>query len=498
MSPCLICFRETVVPVLSNTHSNQATILFRPNADAVRCSAFLFGLKPILAFLFLVVLAPLTVSASPADDEELETIIGELVERYNSGNLSVDELISQITKRKDLTTSSIHLLKELDIDDVKTRKAIANRLIKDVEEILINQSSVNAGMLRKVARAILGEDSPEYTQILSLFNTVDQTEHFVATDNLAGLVSLRERTKSPAEERVLEVKITRFLTVSAEDNIEQHRPEFALRQLAQIRPDWRTKNTIELAARAIVSIERILSQSPAELKLADLFDEPGINNLIAAVQTDPGVSIALASIFSERTLDSMKRGLVDKLQSDFDKVLRFRPDPNPENDRLRLELAFFVSNADTRAFATERIKEMNISGRLGLLDKLRLLLSGYASIELKVLIVLLVTLLVALLVFWLAAKNAPALAGILRRRRSNKGYMRSLDEAPVDEYSRLLAMFGLDDTATGDEIKKTYRQMIKDYHPDSAEAQDEETVKQFIQLREAYERIQQIRSSWFR
>ncbi|MCB0345442.1 MAG: DnaJ domain-containing protein [Bdellovibrionales bacterium] len=73
-------------------------------------------------------------------------------------------------------------------------------------------------------------------------------------------------------------------------------------------------------------------------------------------------------------------------------------------------------------------------------------------------------------------------------------------QAP-DEYSRLLQLFGLDDRASKDEIKRAYRQLAKDYHPDrmqdkSAEEQAAATER-FDELKRAYDRILEFKQSQF-
>ncbi|MBL7661982.1 DnaJ domain-containing protein [bacterium] len=73
------------------------------------------------------------------------------------------------------------------------------------------------------------------------------------------------------------------------------------------------------------------------------------------------------------------------------------------------------------------------------------------------------------------------------------GYLRPRDG--VDEYSRLLHQFGLDDAATDDEIKQQYRRFVKEYHPDTNP--DPARVEQFIKLKATYEKILAMRKNRF-
>ncbi len=446
----------------------------------------------LTALLFLAFSAvaeaspPLSSSAasSAASSAELNAELPDIAERLYSGDVTAEDF-ADISKR-------------LITEDPLRRKALSDILLRKAEAILVSQPSADAANLRKASREIFGENSSEYVEMIRLFNVVDQTEHFAGTGNLTGFVNLRREMRSPSEKRLLEVKLARFMISSAEENIRNNRPVLALRQIAEIKPEWRTKNSNELAARAIAAINTNAALTIREAKFAELFDAQVVQGLIASIETfDPGVSSALAVIYAERTLDAAKSGSAGNADAFFSRVIKHRPDPNPDNDKLRLQLALIAGNSETREFASKRIYELKKSGKLSIVDKIKLLTSGYASVGVKVLVGLLLAILGFLLIFWVTAKYAPAIAKGLRRGKASSGYQREIQDAPTDEYSRLLEMFGLDDTASEEKIKKTYRQIVKDYHPDSAEKQDEETVKRFIELREAYQRILQIRSSWF-
>lgn len=81
------------------------------------------------------------------------------------------------------------------------------------------------------------------------------------------------------------------------------------------------------------------------------------------------------------------------------------------------------------------------------------------------------------------------------KQDTRPGYKKEVEY--VDEYSRLLDLFGLDDTATTEEIKSAYRQYMREHHPDTAEEKSAEETEKFIELKKAYERILKIKEGRF-
>ena len=83
----------------------------------------------------------------------------------------------------------------------------------------------------------------------------------------------------------------------------------------------------------------------------------------------------------------------------------------------------------------------------------------------------------------------------MRRNRPKPGYHTPVQA--VDEYSRLLSMLGLDDTASEDDIKNAYRQFCRENHPDSIGSNDPDRVRKFMEVKKAYDRIIDFRKSGF-
>ncbi len=55
------------------------------------------------------------------------------------------------------------------------------------------------------------------------------------------------------------------------------------------------------------------------------------------------------------------------------------------------------------------------------------------------------------------------------------------------DYKDYYKILGVGKTAAADEIKKTYRKLAKEYHPDSAKIDRKKAEERFKELSEAYE-----------
>ncbi|HMO18175.1 MAG TPA: J domain-containing protein [Oligoflexia bacterium] len=88
-------------------------------------------------------------------------------------------------------------------------------------------------------------------------------------------------------------------------------------------------------------------------------------------------------------------------------------------------------------------------------------------------------------------------AGSSRKGRmglSEKLNQAATDSSRPDQYSALLSIFNLSETATESEIKKAYREKIKNLHPDSS---DNEEIQKFKDTKKAYDRIMELRKAGF-
>ena len=70
-----------------------------------------------------------------------------------------------------------------------------------------------------------------------------------------------------------------------------------------------------------------------------------------------------------------------------------------------------------------------------------------------------------------------AVGGVSSIRFGSAEHSKNMDRnLGLDEYSKLLAVFDLTDTASEDDIKRAYRNKMKEHHPDSAQGHCEESI----------------------
>ena len=225
---------------------------------------------------------------------------------------------------------------------------------------------------------------------------------------------------------------------------------------------------------------------------------------------------ALIEVYGEQTLLLAQQTKYEAAENYLLRIARYRADPDEENNELRVRLLMRSGRHKNEPFYIRRMEELRYGNGLTMTVKLRLLLSGYYGffypVFCIVIIVLAVMLVVKLLfgaralVSWLdeyyrydperMAKRDAKIAEKAKKR--GVGYGQLVTEP--DEYSRLLGLLGLDDSATEDEIKHAYRQRMKESHPDVSPdkgAAPGDTVDNFIELKGVYDRIMEIRKSWF-
>src|SRR5262249_11854134 len=136
--------------------------------------------------------------------------------------------------------------------------------------------------------------------------------------------------------------------------------------------------------------------------------------------------------------------------------------------------------AEERELARGRIKELQAANALSFGDKVHLLFRGYYGAGPLVMLGGGVMLLLISIAFYALnpgvvrsgfqqireiVEEKKEEQGEHRRQRRGVGYSRLVDAE--DEYSRLLAVFGLEDNASEADIKRAFREKVKRYHPDS-------------------------------
>jgi hypothetical protein len=270
--------------------------------------------------------------------------------------------------------------------------------------------------------------------------------------------------------------------------------------------------------------------------------------------TGEKVQAQLAGINELLALRAVQSGRIDAANDFFGEMLRWRPDPSEENNELRRQVIRAAESDDARAFAHGRVAELDRIGAIDLPLKMRVFFQGYYG---KGAVYVVFWIFTGVILFFFAAyflsiaygkvqkwlgrrpakvtvrpKNekkpltnltlkeqsgqpAPQVdegekeddaapvnplrreelgmfQQLLKGNKKGPGYM-NVKEEP-DEYGRLLDKFGLDDGVSEDDIKTAFRKVAKELHPDRVGPEGEE---QFREFQIAYERLIEIRKSWF-
>ena len=129
-----------------------------------------------------------------------------------------------------------------------------------------------------------------------------------------------------------------------------------------------------------------------------------------------------------------------------------------------------------------------------LIEKIKLLLKGYYGTLSLVFVIFSLILTLVLIYFVLHLIRNILLSS---KAAKSSGYNRTVTNK--DEYSQLLEFFSLDESATETDIKRSYRDFMKNYHPDTAtETHNSEAQKDILtQAKQNYNRLLSLRSAAF-
>lgn len=463
----------------------------------------------LLLALTIAFALPVFAAAPPDKNDPVERLIG----RLRSGALSPDSFAREAIALAERNPAVLPSLATVLQNVPPAMSSVERELSFRIEETLATQSSSEARALRRALWQLLPADRPSAVAMSRMFDVAEKLEHFAAVNDIDSIVAMRGEVRSPAESHILEQQLTRILHVRAKEDLDHARPGAALLHLALIAPERRNQTTLDLVAEAVVSMQRAVDDHPDFLAdEAWPFDQESVQDLVDERQaSDPGVRIALAQLYSQRTVFLVRENNVESAMSCFDKVIALRPDRNDANTRLRLEIAHEARDPASRMFARGRILELEKSGELALRDRVQLIFDGYYDWRkpaAALLLLISIPALILLLAFRGASMRIPLpripLRKMYRRMRKKMtvrgqspvpGYMREADTP--DEYSQLLDIFGLKDSANDREIKQAFRELAKKYHPDLSGMDAGDYAEKFRQLEAAYERILAIRRSWF-
>lgn len=485
---------------------------FRPIFFLFRC---LFGLA---AGALLPVFAPgnglsaFGQAAMPVD---------QLVEKARAGELPRTELSERVLTHAEVDQSSIVNPERLVLIFPGFVDEIGPALVKRVESAVTSGNGLAAEQLKDFALRLLGAKSKYYAQVDRWCSLNFRLKDLVSRGTAAELITFRDSLKSAAEKELFLPLLERFVGQTLVRRVRQDPPFVALKNLADFAGLDSSGAVQRTAAEISAQLAQSKSQAPFELKTWTLDDPPVLALLASTVKAVPESESTVSAAYSA----GLAALAGQEKWPEVDALLKSLADAFPDKPRLHNEwkrravYAIRSTSPDAVSFGKRRVGELASAGALRGSDRFRFLMKGYyAATLIKVIAIVLVIILVTLGGLLIAGRFFPSVGGVLgkgseriermqRERIRRKAKKRGVGYiAPVeadDEYSKLLKKFGLTERASEADIKKAYRKLVKEHHPDAQGTSGIKTdsagnIDRTFELhKKTYERLLAMRSSLF-
>lgn len=436
----------------------------------------------------------------PATPEKISIIVSKIKVKDISPEQLSRVLLGFAAKNVDVPQQLLDASRSYD----ELRPTLGKSILSTIERLLVDRDPATLKLYRSLSEELLPPADSSRTAIQRLFWLAGRAHELLQNRNTRELISLREQATSTTERKIVSARLAQLQLKLASDFQMSKQPINALRELAQIPAEFFNKGAVELTSAMIEMIAQSEDEAGVTLEQSWPFDDPNLQGLLKTAQAaDAQTKLSLAGIYSKHCLRMFEKGDVSTAKRYFDLTVSLRADPNDENDKLRYQIALTADSDDAWYFAMGRAKELGDSQYATLGMRTRLLLKGYYGSLYPILFYVSIVLLV--LAGILTIVNPSLRLGskfkmpkISLSNKTEPGYAR-VATAP-DEYSRLLAILGLDDTAKESDIKKAYRKLVKDCHPDrisGSSPQEKQLIERFRHYTETYERLLEIRSAWF-
>lgn len=375
-------------------------------------------------------------------------------------------------------------------------------IVERYQRALASRNVTESIQLKRVVQRLFQDTDEFYRQFESLAQFGERLEHYLASENLAELRAiLNDEALSKVERRIVETQFSNYIHSRAGELIKGRQLDKALELLSSLPAPMRSAETWVLSSQLITQ----LSSDPTLVNFLTLLQGEAYQLMIDFSEKDPGGKETFRRLITLGFLESGKRGDAVASKTALAILETFDSDLRPV-----FEQYLILANDAARAeIAPEIFLRLKNKGSFSLGTKLQLVLAGYygpvvpALIFLSMAFPLLAVLLLVILKSQSKGKKEPRIPRSIKRKKELPGYLRPVEveseSEQDDEYSRLLRMFGLRDSASESDIKQAYRVKIKELHPDAGQVSaDAENSEAFRELKHSYDRILEIRSSWFR
>jgi|GEM_PF-5390684 len=427
-------------------------------------------------------------------------VASALITQINDQQLSADYLAGMLIKLSSdlgLGLSSEIVKKSAEYPGLKD--ALRQQIPKEATYLLTQSSRERVKGLEVLSRAFFDSADPLVTELNSLISVAQQSDNMVSAGDEDSLMLFLEAAVSDGQRSIVELRIKKLMHQLADQALSLGNPNLAIRKLLNISLSRRDSETRLLAEKALESALRSAAVDSGDADVLDELSTRELDDFRKLLRETGAVAVSsLQSLLQKRVIRHLKRGEVKDAEEEFQWLLQYKPDPDPENNELRMLSVEAAQTPDAKDFARIRIRELERMGPVSWGYRSRLVFSGwyYSTLIHRLVLanVIIIVVLVLLFVFWRRLGNA---ANKISRNMARTMHPELFvdDDYGDDEYSSLLAIFGLDDSANPRDIRSKYRELMLEHHPNN-QAGDPPS-DEVVELRLAYERIQEIHQGWF-
>ncbi len=222
--------------------------------------------------------------------------------------------------------------------------------------------------------------------------------------------------------------------------------------------------------------------------------------LVRLIEKNPACYQSLLEVLYSRTKFAIdKKNPIETANS----LQAIRYIESSEEDFFQAKLYLFKNASSPLRALVREYFSFSLFKALSAGEKVSMMVFGFmpAKFYLLVLILLVFTPILFFVLYRVSDSMITVKDGIFSSIRQRQKEQKSskyinteeLDNKP-DEYTSLLAIFGLTDEASDADIKKAYRDIIKRLHPDAGNVIDQERLDG---IQKAYDRLMELRRGWF-
>ena len=431
----------------------------------------------LLVCLFLFSFNPFQVFAESSDHVNSE--FADNFVRAQQGEISISELVDTLIEQV-IKSPSVgpevnrykHLVPSL-------AKNSAPLLIAKIHKLLLNNKTADAWAVKSLSDVLIPNTWPEGIRIAKIFSVVSSLDTIKEEQNIRALGSIDLSNIGDEDEEVLEKIIKSYANEIVEQASKEPDRFNAIRKLAELSVNFSELPLKEKAGEILKSF----SNEPNWQSSKWTFDNPVVQQLVTDLFQDN--KEILVKLYIWRTLASLEEGNQNRAAIYYNLLLPHLTEA--EKVSFRKEILAKALKIGLNPFVSARIDELKSAKLLTAPEKLALLFKGYFG-------------------WWPLLLSAPFVLSIffvVYKRTPAKKKLTPKTPIAEDEYTRLLKKLNLEEDATEGQIKKAFRLLVKEHHPDAHGAggvvldSDGNIDQKFEELRKTYDRVMEIRKSWF-